>query len=230
MRQRWRRHRSRSAKPLWIGGALAVVAVSAAWVTLGTSVLGVRRVEVTGATIAGADQVRAAAAVVDGTPLARVDTDAVSDRVRTLPSVARAEVSRSWPGTLVIAVTERVPAAVVAIDGGYLVIDAEGVVFNQVSAPLEGVVTLRVAAPGPDDPATRAGLRVVAALTAELRAQLVEVVAESADRIRLELANSRVVIWGDAEQSERKAQVATTLLAQPVTTIDVSAPEVATTD
>jgi cell division protein FtsQ len=45
----------------------------------------------------------------------------------------------------------------------------------------------------------------------------------------LELVNDREVIWGDAEQSDRKAQVATALLAQPVTTIDVSAPEVAST-
>lgn len=210
-------------------GVLAVVAVGG-WIALGTSVFGVRAVEVTGAEIAGEEAVRASAGVTEGTPLLRVDTDAVRDRVAALPSVASVDVSRSWPGTLVIAVTERVAVAVVADDDGFLMVDAAGVVFHRVAEPPDGVARLVVAAPGPDDPATIAGLRVLDALTPRLREELVRVVAESPGRIRLELAGSRVVVWGDAEHSEQKAEVATALLDQPVTRIDVSAPGVATTD
>ncbi len=79
-----------------------------------------------------------------GTPLARLDTDEVADRVRALPSVASVDVRRSWPHTLVIEVTERTPVAVVAATDGFVVLDASGVVFNQVTARPPSVVLLRL--------------------------------------------------------------------------------------
>jgi cell division protein FtsQ len=211
----------------WFAAALAVVVVALlAWVVLDTSVLGVRTIEVTGAPIAGADRVRAAAAVAMGTPMARVDPDAVGTRVRLLPSVASVDVSRSWPSTLVIEVTERVPVAIVRLGSGYQVLDAAGVAFDTVARAPANVVLLRVATPGPTDPTTVAALRVVAALTPALRSQLRELVAESPTHIRLELSGSRVIVWGDAERSDLKAQVATSLLSRIEKRIDVSAPEV----
>jgi cell division protein FtsQ len=221
--------RPRSAGTYWLL-ALGLLALGGlVWMVGFTSVLGVRAVEVTGASIAGSEQVRAVAAVVDGTPLARVDTDAVADRVRSLPSVADVDVGRSWPSTLTIAVTERVPVAVVASGGEFLVVDATGVVFSQVVERPAGVVDLVVASPGPDDPATRAALRVLAALTPELRAQTVAVAAESAYGIELRLTGERRVVWGADDQNERKALVATSLLTVDARIIDVSAPDVATT-
>lgn len=211
-------------------GSIAAVALgAAAWVVLGTSTLGVRQVRVVGAEIAGAEAVRAAAAVPPGTPLARLDTDAISQRVRALPPVASAEVRRSWPHTLVIEVTERTPVAAVSRDGSYHLLDASGVIFHRVAKRPAGLVLIEIATPGPDDPATRAALRVVAALTPALRERVTVLVAQAPHRLRLELAGGGVVIWGDAENSERKAQVATTLLAEAGgKTIDVSAPDVVT--
>jgi cell division protein FtsQ len=92
-----------------------------------------------------------------------------------------------------------------------------------------GLALLAVANPSPSDPSTRAGLRVLAALTPPLRAALVRVVADAPTRIRLELPGGRVIIWGDAEHSDTKAKVAAALLDRPVKTIDVSAPDAATT-
>jgi cell division protein FtsQ len=214
----------------WVLGALVLVLLAAgSWVVLGTTVLGVREILVTGSQIASQEQVRAVAAVFEGTPLARVDTDAVSERVRTLPSVAEVSVSRSWPTTLVIAVTERAPVAVVAMDGGLAVLDDQGVVFETLASRPEGTVLLKIARPRPDDPATRAALRVLAALTPALRDPLVQIVVEAPTHIRLELRAGRVVIWGDADRSAAKAEVAVSLLRTPAKTIDVSSPEVATT-
>jgi len=190
--------------------------------------LGVREIAVSGSQIAGPDAVRAAAAVAAGTPLARVDTYEVADRVRTLPSVADVEVSRSWPHTLVIEVTERTAVAVVAGPDGFAVLSADGVVFNRVTAPPAGTVVLRLDSPGPGDPSTVAALRVVAALTPPLRAALRELVAESPARLVLNLADGRVIRWGDAERSDIKATVATALLDRPGRTIDVTVPDVAT--
>jgi cell division protein FtsQ len=205
-----------------------VVAAALGWIVLGTSLLGVREVRVTGSVIAGPDQVRAMAAVVEGTPLARVDTDAVRARVRTLPSVADAAVRRAWPTTLVIEVSERVAVATVADGGTFLYLDREGVVFSTSATRPAHLALLRVPSAGPTDPATMAALEVLAALTPQLRERLREIVAESPAAIHLELAGGRRVIWGDATHSAAKAQIATSLLAGSSLTIDVSTPDVVT--
>jgi cell division protein FtsQ len=208
-------------------GVLVLALLGAfAWVLYGTAALSVRRVEVTGSTLVSPDQVRAVAAVALGTPLARVDTGAVGARVKALPSVAGVDVRRSWPSTLVIAVTERQPLAVVANGRRFLELDATGFGFASVPARPPGLPLLVVAAPGPADPATQAGLTVVAALTPALRAVLKQVVADSPTSIHLDLADGRLVVWGDATQSAKKAQVATALLGRASTRIDVSAPDV----
>jgi cell division protein FtsQ len=211
----------------WLMGTVAVAVVAAsAWMVFGTSVLSVREVRVTGSHIAGVERVRAAADVADGTPLATVDTAAVADRVREIPSVADVDVSRSWPSTLVIVVTERKPVAVVRSGPTYLVLDAGGVVFDQVATRPAGVLLLDVASPGPDDAATRAGLTVALALTPGLLTRTKQLVADSSTSIHLDLVDGRVVIWGDAAQSEVKARVATSLLDRAQNRIDVSAPNV----
>ncbi len=225
VRRRSQRPRLRVAAP-WVAGGLAIVGL--VWVVFFTSLLGVRDVRVSGSQIVGEERVRAVAGIVEGTPLARLDTDGVEQRIGALPSVAAVVVRRAWPHTIVVEITERVPAAVVARGQRFLVVDAEGVVFNTVTTRPVGVVLLRVDSPGPDDPATSAALRVLATLTPRLRSLASGLVAESASRIRLELSDGRVVVWGDAEQSETKAGVATSLLPRPGRTIDVSAPEVAT--
>jgi cell division protein FtsQ len=212
----------------WLAAGLVVLGILA-WIGYGTSMLGVREVAVSGATIIDEGQVRSAAAVPLGTPLARVDTDAVAARVGRLAPVASVDVSRSWPGTLVIHVTERVPVVSVATPTGFVLLDASGVAFRTVGVAPAGLVALKVTAPGPSDPATMAALHVLAALTPQLRAQLTAVSAALPTTIRLELTGGRVVVWGSADQSDVKARVATALLGRPGKTIDVSAPEVATT-
>jgi cell division protein FtsQ len=199
-----------------------------AWVVFATPLLGVRTVEVNGSTIVDAEEVRDVAAVRRGTPLARVDTGAVAERVRGLPSVAQVVVRRWWPDTLVITVQERAPVAVVADGPDFLVVDAAGVVFDRRPRRPDGLVLLRVDRPGPADPATRAALTVVAALTPRLLERVRAVEAESATAITVRLDGGRAVVWGDAERSDVKAQVATVLVDRPGRVIDVSAPDVAT--
>jgi cell division protein FtsQ len=175
-----------------------------------------------------AEQVRAAAAIPDGTPLASLDLAAVRRRVAALPPVRAARVERDWPSTIVVAVTERVGvAAVRRADRSVDVIDESGVAFRTVAAD-PGLPVLQLPAPAPGDPTTRAALLVLGALTPELHAQLVTLVADSPARIRLELRGDRRVIWGDATENGDKAVAATRLLSYPGTVIDVSAPQFVT--
>lgn len=226
--RRVQRRRLRAAAPWAAGLGVLLAGGLVAWLLYGTSVLGVRQVRVEGTAILSADQVRAAAALPPDTPLARVDLDQVRRRVAALPPVARVDVERDWPDRVRISVVERTPVAAVPGDGGFRLLDGSGVVFHTVAARPAGLPLVRLNQPDPRDPTTRSALRVLAALTPELRDRVVEVVAEAPARIRLLLPDNRVVIWGDATDNETKAKVATALLDHPGTQIDVSAPEVVT--
>jgi cell division protein FtsQ len=183
---------------------------------------------VVGVDILTPQEVRVAAAVPDGLPLARVDLPGVRSRVEALAPVDRVLVSRDWPDTVVVQVVERSAAAAVPQGRGFALIDDDGVAFQTVAARPAHLPLARVARPGPDDGNTRSALKVLAALTDDLRERLVAVQVEGPARITVELRGPRQVIWGDATDNETKARVATALLAQKGNTIDVSAPEVVT--
>jgi cell division protein FtsQ len=224
------RQRRRHAAAPWLAAVTgAVVLGIVAVVVYATPVLGVRAVHVRGNAIVSAEQVRAAAAVPDGAPLASLDLAAVGRRVGALVPVRQVRVARAWPSTVVITVVERTPvAALPAPDKTFRLIDGSGVVFESVPARPDGLAVLVLATPGPDDPGTRAGLSVLSALTDPLRTALVRLVVAAPTRISLELSGGRTVVWGDASGNADKATVATALLDKPGKVIDVSAPSLVT--
>jgi cell division protein FtsQ len=194
----------------------------------GTAVLGVRAVRVDGAGVVSPVEVERTAAVTMRAPLARVDLGAIRARVEALPPVRRAVVSRGWPSTVVITVTERTPVAAVPAGKKFTLIDDEGVAYRTVEDVPAGLPLARLAAPSPTDLNTRAALTVLAALTPDIRKQLNAISVAAPARIQLELRHDRTVVWGDDTDSGTKAQVATALLRRKGDTIDVSAPGVVT--
>jgi cell division protein FtsQ len=224
------RQRRRQAAAPWLTIIVSAVVLGLfAVVVYATPLLGVRDVEVRGNAIVSADQVRSAAAVPDGAPLASLDLKAVGRRVSTLVPVRTVKVGRSWPSTVVITVVERTPVAAVPATGNtYRLIDASGVVFRSVPSRPAGLAVLVLTSPGPDDEGTRAGLSVLAALNGPLRSALARLVVAAPTRISLELTDGRTVIWGDATDNADKAIAAAALLGQPGKKIDVSAPNLVT--
>lgn len=83
-------------------------------------------------TVAGADDVPSAAVIdaagIDrGRPMVTLDLERAAAAVEELPTVDEATIVRSWPGSIRIEVSERVPrVAVSAGAGGFLLIDREG--------------------------------------------------------------------------------------------------------
>jgi cell division protein FtsQ len=226
---RARQRRLRALLPWAVAAGVALVVGALIWVVYGTSVLGVRNVEVAGTETLSPVDVEQAAAVPENEPLARVDLDAVRARVQRLAPVERAIVSRSWPSTVVVEVIERTPVA--AVPSGpdqFQLIDGAGVAYRTVAKVPDGLPMARLAAPGPRDVNTRAALTVLAALSDELREQLVAISVAAPARIQLELRKDRTVIWGDDTANDTKSQVATALLKRKGDRIDVSAPAVVT--
>lgn len=220
------RHRSRG-RLLAAAATAAVLVAAAVWAVGFTGLLGVRTVTVTGTRTLSADDVRAAAAVRPGEPLARVDVTGVADRVRGLAGVERVAVARSWPGTLRITVTERRGVALVVRDRVLWLVDPGGVVFQRL-AKRPRLPLLAVRDVGPDNPAARSALTAVTALPAPVAAQLSEVRAPTPEQVTLVLTRGRTVVWGGAEDSAAKAAVLTALLRRPGTRYDVSTPSVVT--
>lgn len=225
-----RRPRDRDARRRRLHRVAVVLAVllplsALAWLVLLSPVLGVADVDVLGTSRVSVEQVRAAAAVPPGTPLARLRVGAVAGRVEAaLPAVADVRVRRVWPRTLRLQVTERVAVAGVQRPDGVLLLSADGVAFATEPTRPAGLADLAVPTPGRDDPATRAALDVLAALPAGLRGQVASVSATTGQDVHLALTDKRTVVWGGAGDAATKAAELTALLKLPGTAFDVSAP------
>jgi cell division protein FtsQ len=196
------------------------------WVLLASPWLAVQSVQVSGTSRLSAEQVVQAAAVQPGTPLARISGGDVADRVRALAPVADVEVSRGWPRTLRLEVSERVAVAAVPRRDAVQLVDADGVVFATEPTAPPGVPTLELSRPAHDDPATRAALAVRAELPDALAAQVGVVRATTPDDVELVLTDGRTVVWGAPGRADTKAPALAALLTMPGTVFDVSAPGV----
>lgn len=190
----------------------------------------IEAVEVTGAATVSQADVLAAAAVATGVPLAAVDTEAVATRVATLPPVESVYVGRSWPHTVTVSVTERMPVATVSTAQGPALVDRSGVVYR--GAPAEGLPRLTTT-PRSGDPATLAAVAVLASLPDDLRARVetagASVAAPGAPgQVTLRLAEGKEVRWGTPERDEEKAAALAALLTQPGTVYDVTSPDLPT--
>lgn len=226
-RRIWARRWSR-LRVLVVLGLVLTLAAAAGWVVLESTLLSVRSVQVTGASRVSPAEVLAVADVAPSTPLARVDTDAVAQRVRALVAVRAVTVSRQWPRSVHIVVQERVPAAVQRRGSSYLLIDPSGVAFDTVRKRPKGLplVTAPAAA---GIPAFRAALAVLTSVPEAVRGQLLEVRAASPDQVTLRLRHDRTVVWGSPERGDRKAAVLLALMSRRASVYDVSAPDAPTT-
>jgi cell division protein FtsQ len=220
--------RRRALMRRWL--ALSVVAAVAAIVVavLWTPLLGVRSVEVTGERQLTAAQVVAAADVRLGTPMARLDTSAIATRVHQLPRVGTVDVSRSWPSTVHISITERDPIGYVAESDGKHLVDRTGLDYATITATPHGLPRIVLPTIAPDNQRTQAVVAVLGALPAQLKTILATVSANTPGSVTLGLTRGRTVRWGSADDSARKAQVLAALLTQPGKVYDVSSPDLPT--
>jgi cell division protein FtsQ len=201
---------------------------AAGWVLLGSPLLVVRSVTVSGTYLVPRSEVLAASGVVPGTPLIRVNTARAAARIEKISQVSSAQVIRSWPNRLVIVVRERTPTLVLpAYGGGYDIADADGVVLKRVARrpadlPLYPTVAPEGALRG--DPDLTAAVAVLSELPAELRRSVVSVIAPSPDQVTLRLAGRITVLWGGTGRAAAKARALTVLMRAHLHYYDVSAP------
>jgi cell division protein FtsQ len=199
------------------------------WAVYFSSVLAVKGVEITGATTVTAAEIRSAARVPTGEPLATLDLATIRSRVEALAEVRSADVSREWPDRVLIRVQERQAVAVVEIGGRLRGMDSEGVVFRDYRQAPPGLPRVQTSTDTRSD-ALQEAARVISALPADLAGRVDHVEVETVDQISLVLRDDRRVVWGSADESDLKAEVLASLIqARPAQEYDVSVPGQPTT-
>jgi len=226
-----RPHRQVEIRRRWVALLSVLTVVAAVYLLFFSSMLGAKDVSVTGSRTVTADQIRAAAAVPLDKPMLRLSTDEIRDRVAAMPGIATVEVSRSWPNTVEITVTERTAIAFFDSgpggDGVHLV-DGGGVVFKTVPARPAGLPELKLPKVSADDPVTRAVTAVLGVIPEQLLKQVTTATAKTPASVEFTLSSGKIVRWGTAEQTDRKAKVLAALLTQEGKVYDVAAPELPT--
>jgi cell division protein FtsQ len=200
-----------------------------------------------------AKRVRDALPDVTGLHLVSVDAAQLSRKADAVRGVARVEIRRGWPDAVVVVITPAQPVAYVrqsksaaprpsvsassAVSSEptakpvvrYALIDARGTVVDvRVTKPRQWpLLATKVSSPG-----GRAAIEVLMDLPKWLRAKVVEIKSQrqsSSDTVQFTLRSGRVIVWGSAENGERKADVLRTMVRFDGRIIDVSAPEVPVT-
>lgn len=214
----------------WIAIAAAAVLVLAllAWVALASPVLALRKddIHISGTgDLVSTQEVRQVLDPAAGTPLARVDTGALSQDVEQIVAVREAQISRDWPHGLQVQITPREPVALVADGEEFAVLDGTGVVLQHVDEPVEGLPVVDVPLGEEKTEASlTAVLEVMDALPTKMLEQVASASAATSHDVQFELDSGAEVFWGTATENELKASVLQTLLQVEASSYDVSAP------
>lgn len=216
--RRWLAWRRLLALTLSVG-----VLAGAVWAVYFSTLFSVAEVDVVGTDVLDTADVRRAAAVASGRPLATVPLDAVAARVEGLAAVKVVDVSRSWPDTVRIDVVEREAVGVVEREGVVRGLDADGVLFRTYRSAPVGLPVVRISAATRTEALAEAAA-VIDALPTDLAGRVDHLAVETVDSISLQLRNGRTIFWGSAEASESKAEVLEVLLRRKARVYDVSVP------
>jgi len=219
-----RRPRRRRRLRILVISLAVVLGAAAVWTVWFSSVLAARDVRVVGVDGARAQAVLSAAGIPVGVPLARLDASSAERAVAALPWVAAVEVRRGWPSEVVLAITPRVPVAVVAEGARRSAVDGDGVVFDEVGALPKGLPTVTA-----EGVALEEAMAVLTTIPPDLARKVVSVAATTRDDVTLTLRSGDLVRWGSAGQSAFKAEVLGALMKRKADVYDVAAPELPTT-
>jgi cell division protein FtsQ len=203
------------------------------WVVLGSGLLAVHSVVVTGTRLVPESEVVAVADIHSGTPLVRVNTTQIAERVLTIKQVLSVRVSTSWPDRVVIAVRERTSALAVALPGGgFDLIDGHGVVVQSAATQPPGLplyTTTAAVSSLPGAPDVAAAAAVLGELPGSLRSSVTSVTVPSPDQVTLQLNGGVTIVWGGTQDAVAKAKELTILMRTHAHYYDVSSPGSAVT-
>ncbi|HHU66707.1 FtsQ-type POTRA domain-containing protein [Corynebacterium sp.] len=211
---------------LRIGGALLAVLLLLVAVVWVFPVLRVNNYAVTGNVHSPEEYVIEATGVSQGDNLVRVDAGQAARGVVDLPWVRSATVSRQWPSTLVVDVTERQALLYSSEADGDHLIDEEGRPFI-IDVPPESSV--EVTGDLREDLEVLADVAaVISSLPEHVRAMVSTIDAPGRYELALRLHDGRTVYWGASESNHDKSLAMQTAIQRPGEHWNVSNPTLLT--
>jgi cell division protein FtsQ len=224
--ERERRQRAISLRRGLAWAAMAVVVAGLVWGVIAlirAPIFSVEQITITGATRLTRSQVLARAQVPTGTTLVRLPKRAIVERLLAEPWIREVRVTRRFPHTLDIAITERRPVAIVDAGGTAIwLVDGSGVWLAPRSATDTGTLPvirdveglLPKAGGQAASPELQNAVAVLNGLSSPLRQKVRTVTAPTVDRTALILPRGVQVFVGSAEDIAKKDEVARAILAQ----------------
>ncbi|MEN6431183.1 MAG: FtsQ-type POTRA domain-containing protein [Coriobacteriales bacterium] len=232
-RERRRAERARRTRMRLLVAAVVIALLAGGAVVLYRSqVFDIRSVQVTGTHRLTPDEVRSRAAVPADATLLRYPQDEMRERLLTQAWIADVQITRDYPHTLKIRVTERVPQAIVDTGEEFWIVDKEGYVVAQQSLEATSNLVVVRDTPGLDLAAGRKtssevvmnALALLGGVSDELRSRTRAVSAPSIDETTLITKDNVEILMGEAVDLEKKDAIVLKILheqAGAVVFIDV---------
>ena len=158
-----------------------------------------RQVYLNGRNHAAAEDVKAALGVVPGQPILAISLAEMQARLKQIPEVKTASISRVLPDKLSVQLTERVPAALWQHNGQTALVDAEGIVLA--TDKYHGVTNLPVVV-GEDAPKHIGEFVALMNATPELRNEVVAAIRVGSRRWNVQLKRDIIVMLPEDAPTE----------------------------
>ncbi|WP_291473472.1 FtsQ-type POTRA domain-containing protein [Corynebacterium sp.] len=224
MARKSRKDRNRKSRPRWLLPTVAAVVVVVIGLVLVSQLLTVKKVQIDGTVNQDAASVQDASGIDDGDRMAGIDTGSAASAVSSLPWVDTVTVSRSWPSTVKITVTEHTAVGVLDDGGTPVAVDTGGHQFLRDVRP-EGATPMRVSSTDQDAVTAAAEvLRALDEMDPEFRAGVTEVDAPASDSVTLKFGDDREIFWGTSDRADEKAEATRIVLTREGARWNVSNP------
>ncbi|OIH95063.1 hypothetical protein BIU92_05860 [Curtobacterium sp. MCBA15_003] len=225
--------RSRHRRAAWTTAAGIVVVLGASiLVAVYSPLMALRTIEVKGTNRVDESALRQALSDQVGTPLARLDFDAIKRDVAGFPLIESYVTEEAPPHTLVITVTERTPVVAVKSGSTFDLVDPAGIVVQSSPKRPDTMPLADIARAELGSMSFRTMTEVVLALPSSVRSQVTRVAGSTADDVTLTLRDKSTVVWGSPDDPRAKAALLAALVEDHearnpgvVVEYDVSAPD-----
>lgn len=181
------------------------------------------QIQLTGREHASVDAIKQAIGIEKGEPILGVSLQDMKDRLQTISEIKSATITRTLPGTLTIAITERTPAAWWQNGGAVQLIDRDGVVLGHYK------YNDRVALPvvvGADAPKNMPQLMAILNTVPSLKADVKSAVRVGSRRWNIQLSRDITVMLPEDEPVAAWKRFATlveqkALLSKAIRSVDM---------
>lgn len=182
----------------------------------------IKKVEIVGNHHLSDAQIKKICAIKPGASLIRLPLSEIGNRLLKNPWIKDVEISRSFPNTLRIQMTERKAAALIPLQDGYAVVDREGLVLenlpniDRAKLPLIRDLNVRKVKVGQkiQSKSFSNAISCLNHLEDKLRSSLSIVSAPSVDKLSLYTDKGVEILYGKAENFAKKNYILRKILSK----------------